>query len=562
MSDDRKNQSLRRRTRRRSNHTGAEQADEPDAAQLVGQVRRLLAEAQALSTRLAALNEVSVAMQASMATDEMLRVMARQARWVLDFQHCGIALRHEGGYRYQVLHGDGALDSGRQPSSVHADAITLTLRRGQSQLLHELAGQDAPTGMRSALVLPLHAAGEVIGTLNFYAQKPQHYTHNDLRIAFALSLQVAAIIQNGRLFSDATRARDELFTVLESIDDGVLVVDRHGRVVLLNDALRRALHLADAVVQGRRALWLLRPRVGQKALLGRSALRELWQQLTSVAQNGANQQRARIGGTMHLSDGRFVEWSVASLAATGVTEGYVVTVRDISARIALEQLRDDMTRMLVHDLRTPLTGLLMGLDLLELKMGKIAGQAQHTAVLQHARRSSLQLLEQVNTLLDVSKLEAGKLELERVPCEVDLLIERAITSVVLPIDADEQRITTRVAPGLPVVQADPQLVQRVLTNLLGNALKFSPDDGAIVVGAQHDAAHGVLEIWVEDDGPGVPLALRDVIFEKYAQVKQTQRRGTGLGLAFCKLVVEAHGGQIGVRDAPGGGSIFSFTLPV
>jgi signal transduction histidine kinase len=259
-------------------------------------------------------------------------------------------------------------------------------------------------------------------------------------------------------------------------------------------------------------------------------------------------------GAVVLADDRCLAWVCVPLVTLGPSEGYVVTIRDVSAQAALERLRDDMTQMLVHDLRTPLTSIIMGLDLLPLYQRAGAQEAQ-AETLDRTRQAARSLLAQINLLLDMSKLEAGRMELERMSCFLPPLAN-AVFGLVEPIaQANHQRLRLAIPSDLPEFPADLNLLRRVLENLLGNACN-------IILGAQYDPQQRQIEIWVQDAGPGVPANMREQIFEKYGQVRAAARKGTGLGLTFCRLVVEAHGGRIGVADAPDRGSVFSFRLPI
>lgn len=543
-----------RRTTRSLAPAAADGLDTLDPAALVTQVRSLLAEAQALSARLAALNEVAVAMQADLDLNAILQALTRQARWVLDFQHCSIALVDGTTYHVQVLLGEPEpATSHARP--LHAGAIGRVLQGGHALLLHELAEADeAPAGMHSALIMLLRSAGERLGTINFYAHAPHHYTQDDLRIAAALTVQLAAILLNVRLFSETTRARDELRTVLESIGDSVLVINAAGRIQLLNSAVRRLLGLPGAELVRRRALWLRRvARTHDQALLSGAAIRALLRAWQARPAEGAS-------GIFQLTDGRHIEWAYAPLLAAGADMGGVLTFRDVSPRVELEQLREDLLHMLVHDLRTPLSGLIMGLDMLAMPPEMI-GPAERADMLGRVRNAAGQLLGQVTTILDLSKLEAGRLELEREPIGVARLLDRALALVLSLAQQNRQALLRDIPDDLPQIVVDARLMQRVIENLLGNALKFTPYGGRVTLGARR-VADDAIELWVADSGPGVPEGLQAHIFEKYGQAPGQARRGSGLGLAFCKLVVEAHGGQIGVRDAPAGGGVFWLRLPM
>lgn len=516
----------------------------PPAAPIPVDRPRIVA-AQALSVRLSALNEVAAAMQRTLSVDDLLRALVRQSRWLLDFQHCAVALRAGEGYRQIVLHGEQPAVARNQPAGALGRAM-----REKRPVMAAGAAEGDPTQMQSALALPLLAGPALIGGLAFYHAQASHYTTDDLRIAGALATHLALLLHNAELFAATARARDELHTVLESIDDAVLVLDRHGRVTLANRAFGALVRAPADTLAGRRALGLIRGVGVADPLVPRAELRaaiRTWR----ASPSGAD-------GRVPLADGRWVEWASAEL--TGNQGGYVITLRDISERVNLERLREDMAHMLVHDLRTPLTSILMGLDFLQ--NADIAhAQADKDELISLTYGAAVQMLGQVNTILDVSKLEAGKFALALVPTPVHVIAEQAMRMV--QSIAKQQRVTLalNVSPGMPYALADPSLMRRVLDNMLGNALKWSPTGGVVAIDLGYEGA--AIEVQVRDAGPGVPEELRAAIFEKYGGSSRSERRpGTGLGLAFCKLVVEAHGGRIGVRAAAGGGSEFWFQLPL
>lgn len=521
-------------------------------------IRSLLAEAQALSTRLAALNEVAVAMQRNTDINTMLQVMANQARWVIDFQLCALAERRTYGYHYQVLRSSQPVEEPTR--TYHSRAIEQVLGQGHALILNELRPEDdAPAGMRAAMLLPLYEQDRIVGTLNFYSGTGQPYTQDDLRVATALAMQVAAILRNAHLFQEMQRARDELHTVLESISDGVLVIDACGRISLINRAMREILGSTQPIASGLRLLQLMRTSsLDGVRLLGRDTLRKI---LSEFKRNAAATGDAPSSqGRIMLADGRHLGWVCAPLATLGTSTGYVITVRDISARIALDQLREDMTQMLVHDLRTPLTTIIMGLDLLPLDLQFGDPQTQERTI-ERTRHAARRLLSQINVLLDVSKLESGKMELIRETCQIRSLLHSALSNIEVIAQSKSQTLIAVLPDDLPSITIDPGLIRRVLENLLGNACKFAPSGSTITIGVQI-GTQDQLEIWVQDAGPGVPADMREHIFEKYGQVRVKAREGTGIGLTFCRLVVETHGGSIGVRDAAGGGSLFWFHLPL
>ncbi|GAB4434447.1 MAG: hypothetical protein OHK0015_24210 [Chloroflexi bacterium OHK40] len=518
-----------------------------------GQVRALLAEAQALSARLAALNEVAAAMQASLEFERVLETAAREARWLLDFQYCSVTERLGESYYERVLKGP----TGAMPTPVRRplddSPLSTAMRLGHATLLRDAtaAGRLAP-GMQSGLIVPLRAGGEVIGTLNFFAERPESYSYDDLRVVSALAAQLSAAAQNSRLYREVTDARNELQIVLESISDGVLVLSEAGHVLLANPAARRMFHLASLPLE-------------RHVLTAAAQLRVRGQRLIPIAQlrTALAQFHRERRGVLHLSTGTHIEWAAAPLSGGASMPGFVVSFRDISDKVALEELRDDMISMLVHDLRTPLNGLMLSLDMLG-QSRRSGSQEYDEELIERAGQSARQLLRHVNTLLDLRKLEAGRLELDIQPIRAGALIQRVVPRFELLAELGRIALKTEMPPGLPVLAVDHALVERVLENLLGNALKFTPEGRSVTVGARRHASDpNWVELFVRDEGIGIPPELRSLVFEKFGQVQSAlSRRGTGLGLTFCKLAVEAHGGQIGVRDTPGGGSTFWLTLPV
>lgn len=225
----------------------------------------------------------------------------------------------------------------------------------------------------------------------------------------------------------------------------------------------------------------------------------------------------------------------------------------------LEAMRESLTHMIVHDLRSPLMGVAGYLDLLDEELGETLS-AENRELFDRAQAATRELTARISTVLDVYRLEGGAMPLNLEPVDLRVLAEKAVMT--LGAQTREVRISME-APALPVeVRCDRDLVGRVLGNLLDNAVKFAPMDSTVRVVLGTDDSRVRAEI--HDQGPGVPAEHRATIFQKFRQVdawKGGQRRGTGLGLAFCKMAIEAHGGSIGMDCPPEGGSVFWFVLP-
>jgi signal transduction histidine kinase len=229
----------------------------------------------------------------------------------------------------------------------------------------------------------------------------------------------------------------------------------------------------------------------------------------------------------------------------------------------LEELRDRLVHLLIHDLKGPLTSLLLGAELLISHEEQPVVEEKHWEVLRRMRQQVEYLTDMVQSLLDIARMEEGKLPLRPEALALGELVENAAAELAVPYASKGVSLRTQVPSGLPPAHGDRDLLKRVLLNLLRNALDHTPVDGRVTVGVQPGNAES-LTIWIQDTGVGIPQAFHEKIFEKFGQVELREaheRRGTGLGLTFCRLAVEAHGGRIWVESAEGEGSRFSFTVP-
>lgn len=224
-----------------------------------------------------------------------------------------------------------------------------------------------------------------------------------------------------------------------------------------------------------------------------------------------------------------------------------------------QRLRSELTQLIVHDLKNPLTVTKSGVDVLKRgHFGSLTGAQER--VLTRMAQATQDILRLIDDLLDVERLETGSLNLQVTTVEPTTLLQECLDKMQVLANAQEQSLTLSLTDPLPHIQADKALLSRVIDNLVTNALKFTPDGGRIDVSASSSGHH--LCVHVADNGPGVPLADRERIFEKFSQAKGTERRGAGLGLTFCRMVVAAHEGTLTVDDSPMGGALFEMTLPM
>jgi two-component system sensor histidine kinase/response regulator len=222
----------------------------------------------------------------------------------------------------------------------------------------------------------------------------------------------------------------------------------------------------------------------------------------------------------------------------------------------LERLRDDLTQMIVHDMRSPLVGLQLSMEVLALS--EFTHDPSNAAMLRNANQAIAVLIQMVNQVLDVSRIESGKVKVNRTSCDLAALARGVLDST--RVLAGQKAVSAEIGETV-MAEADADLIKRVLENLVGNALKFTSSTGRVRVKVSQEAEAAKVEVC--DNGPGIAPADHQRIFEKFGQLEGREKfRGSGLGLTFAKLAIEAHGGVIGVISAPGEGSTFWFTIPL
>ena len=243
---------------------------------------------------------------------------------------------------------------------------------------------------------------------------------------------------------------------------------------------------------------------------------------------------------------------------TLLTKAAYETIRAAQV-MELEKLRDGLVHMIVHDLRTPLTGITGGLQL-------VMDTDYDTEVTQEfvpmALRSANTLIEMVSTLLDINKIESGEMELDLTSVDFGQVADFALDQVRGIAQERGQTLLFEIPADCPPIRADEEKLRQIVVNLVGNAIKFTQDGGEIKLSAV--CGEDTLTFGVSDNGPGIPPEDRDRIFEKFGQVesrKSGRKHSTGLGLTFCKMVVEAHGGRIWVDSEVGKGSTFGASIP-
>lgn len=233
-------------------------------------------------------------------------------------------------------------------------------------------------------------------------------------------------------------------------------------------------------------------------------------------------------------------------------------IQDISERKELDALRDDMTAMIYHDIRSPLGNVVSSLEMMSELM---PSDDALNSMLNIARNSTARIQRLVNSLLDINRLKSGQQIIDQNSVDPQALIREAIRDVLPAANGRQQTVENKLNTVLPLIWVDVDMIHRVFINLLENAIKFTPVSGQIHVGASTDGTY--VKFWIRDNGPGISAADRERIFDKFIRLRGRERTvGLGLGLAFCRLAIHGHGGDIWVESEPEKGSTFWITLPV
>lgn len=409
----------------------------------------------------------------------------------------------------------------------------------------------------SILAVPLILGDQTLGVIETTCLQERHFDENAVRTAQTIASQAAIALENTELFRRISESHNRLTAVINSTREGMLMVNTQGGIVLANDHLKAFTGVPVDKAVGRN---LLDEDLGLSLAMGYQE-NELFDFLSDL------RSRQSVVGKITTFESRRPPRRTFQRSDTPVRDpngqliGWLLVLRDITEERELDEAREQLTEMIVHDLRGPLTAILGSLKLLDDARHGIPTSPVVTQALSVSERSVQQMLGLVNSLLDLAKLESGELELSPQPLSVDELCDQMVEMYVHEANEFGIILACHKDSQLPRISADEDILRRVIGNLVDNALKFTPAGGRVTLTTE--ACDDGVQFHVSDTGPGVPHEFRERIFERFGQVPGLagRRRGTGLGLTFAKLAVDAHGGRIWVEDNPAGGSIFSVFLP-
>ena len=416
----------------------------------------------------------------------------------------------------------------------------------------------------SQLSVPIVHDHTVIGVITLESDRPAAFTLDQSRFVELLARHAAIGMNNAQLFQRVTETRDRLQAVLNSTRDAVIVQDITGRVILANPRTGEMFG-----PEGEEWVWLHNP-LDLRAVMDSSLLRSMEVDADRVADairriNSRPDEAVEIAFSFGGEGRRYVEGTVSPVvSAGGQVIGRVAVLRDVTHQRELEQFREDMTSMMIHDLQGPLAAVISSLEILHDDYQMDSGAPGE--LVRIGLGSGRKLLGRIESLLHIRQLEEKQVRLELRTVSLREVIEPVVQEYRPTATAAKVTMEVNLVSGLPAVRVDEEIIGRVFSNLLDNALKYTPAGGRIEIRASLESgADGPYALCaVADTGPGIAAEVQDAIFERFrrgAKPQAGRRGGTGIGLTYCRLAVEAHGGRIWVESQLGQGSTFYLTLP-
>jgi two-component system phosphate regulon sensor histidine kinase PhoR len=515
---------------------------------------RPYAEVKRRARDLEAIAQVNRTLLAGMGLDDLLETIVNAAQVRFGLPYVAVLWVDEAAEEFFVRAHAGPLAA----AAPHAHRQKLTqglaarvYRTGQPYLARDVRSEPdfisrSAASVLSSLLVPMKVSGKVIGIMGFDSLGLDAFSEADVAALTTLADQTTIAAENARLYAEAQRERRRVAAILRSTRDVVMLIDPAGCVQLMNPAAERVLGLSAAEGVGRPI----------ERVLIQPVLIEAYRWMSNRPADEDAQPRE-----VALNSGATYLVTVTSAKdETNAFFGRVVVMQDISYLKELDQFKTQMIQMVSHDLRNPL-GVAMGyVELLtdELRPMTPIRQQEMTGL----DRALTRMQNLVTDLLSMERIEAGA-DRPHEPIEIGPLVEEVAAEFSEQARVKRQAFEVSLAPGLPPVMGDAVRLKQALSNLVGNAIKYTPDAGRVWVRLTRDDQRVVFE--VQDTGYGISKAAQAKLFQRFyrAKTRGTENiEGTGLGLSLVKAVIEQHGGRVSVESDEGQGSTFRAELPI
>jgi len=546
---------------------GTEQFSEEEADQLFEiantaashvENARLFAASQRQLQIAALLNEASRVINSSLNINEIMQSLLSQMNEFLNAEAISIALVDAESKElvYRVADGPGSKEivGLRLPSNQGLSGWVmehcqpaLVPDTEKDPRFHHLGDERTGHATHAMICAPMQFKGEVLGTIQAINPIEGTFTEQDLDLLISLANIASTAIANANQFARTQAAEEQYASLFQDTINPIILTDLDGYITLVNRRATQILQYDKQELLGRHINELHEPEseIVEAETIPTDTVRVFTSKIVTKGQQKITVEV--YAKRTYFEQSEILQW----------------ILHDISKHVELEEMRRDLTAMLFHDLQGPLGNIISSLELLSYEIPPMEPDAPLYYMLDIAKRSSERLQTLVRSLLDINRLEAGLPIRERdVVTIYDLISE--IREIERPnFEQRQVEFSQELEPALPDIYIDEDMIRRVLINLVGNALKFSMEGQKVTLSASMiDDGRNML-ISVSDQGTGIPVEFRQLIFNKFERIKHgnSDSKGLGLGLAFCRLAVEAHDGHIWVDDSPDGGARFNFTLP-
>jgi PAS domain S-box-containing protein len=526
---------------------------------------RLFFHEQRKATESAALLDIAHAIGSVLDLNRLLKIVARKAAGVCQVDRCSILLLDSSGRKLTPLmsqYADGSIDERlwrlfkKETYIETVDSVPLVrqvVRGRRPVILYEGSAALVPSswikpfGIASMLAVPLISQDQVIGLMVLDHIEPgRRFGDEQVNLATTIGSQVAIAIENARLWQETLEEKERTQTILDQAFAGFMVVDSQLKVVALNPAAQSIIGYSAQEALGRLLPEICRTDGLREGGFLHRALRE-------------NQRVLPVEVPITVEQGA----RDLLLAVTPLRDGHLVSFADISRLKEVDRLKSNIVANVSHELRTPLASIKAYTEILldNLEGPEPARRHRFLAVIDE---ETDRLSELVTDLLDLSRLESGRFEVDRQPLSIAEVINGVVAVLGVQAQKSDVTINVDVPADLPLLPGDPELVRILMRNLLSNAIKFNRPGGRVDVTVREDEDDGVLELRVADEGIGIPAKDMPHLFEKFFRTwsaREAGIRGTGLGLVLAKQAVEAHDGTIEVESTEGVGTCVTVTFP-
>jgi two-component system, NtrC family, sensor histidine kinase KinB len=513
---------------------------------------RLFEESQRRTRVMEALIDNAISLNSSLRTEDVLQRLLQHTTQALNIEVAALCFLDAVGEYLEVQSASG---EGSQhilntifkvgEGFVGRSVMDGTAMIGTAENIKEI-DQFSGLNVRCMAAVPVRAESRIIGVLLAINPQKDEFDEDALVIMNAIGSLAGIAIRNALNFEQIQTSNQRYTELFDHHIDPIVITDLTGHIIEANNMASDVLQYPKEAILQENISTLHEP--NQK---------KLGEHFELIPQNSTlNYESEMISKNGYYAP---VEVSVRRIQFSGM-EALQWILRDITERIDLDSLRNDLIAMVYHDLRSPLANVTASLDILN---SLTVGDRDETTVnlLNIAMRSSDRIQRLLNSLLDVYRLEAGQTIVNHTEIDPIALVTEAVDILQPSLDAKNQTVIRSVSPDLPLIWVDLDMIRRVLVNLIENASKFSPVDSRIEVGAKLKGDTTIF--WVKDQGPGIAPEDQNRIFDKFSRLKVAgTTKGMGLGLTFCRLAVSGHGGKIWVESEVQKGSTFYFSLPL